>query len=37
MEAMRRKHKRECVKSVPTLLKFAESFKDCYSELQALL
>ena len=38
MEAKRKKHKRECVESVPTLLECAESFKDCCGpELQPQL
>ena len=37
MKAMRKKRKRECVESVPTLLEFAESFKGCDPELQPQL
>ena len=38
MEAKRKKHKRECVESVPTLLECAENFKDsCDPELQPQL
>ena len=35
MEAKKKKHKKECVKSVPTLLECAKSLKDCCNaELQ---
>ena len=38
MEAKTKKHKRECVESVLTLLECAESFKDCCDpELQSQL